>query len=136
MTTWQAFVMALIMQESEGNNLAIGDNGAAHGPLQIQERCIIDVNKYRKEKGWKQFKFPEDCYDRQKAEACLIIYTTRLYATEERLGRKPTYQDYARIWNGGPDGYRNRVDKHGNLTKATKNTIKYWEKLKNNHSNP
>jgi hypothetical protein len=79
------------------------------------------VNKYRKARGWKQFKFPEDCYDRQKAEACLIIYTTRLYATEEKLGRKPTYQDYARIWNGGPNGYKRKA------------TVKYWQKLKNNN---
>jgi hypothetical protein len=51
MTTWQAFVMALIMQESGGNNLAIGDNGAAHGPLQIHRCCVDDVNKYRKARG-------------------------------------------------------------------------------------
>ena len=58
MITWKAFVLALIMQESGGNDHAIGDGGASHGPLQIQEKCIIDVNGYRKTKGWKQFKFP------------------------------------------------------------------------------
>ena len=129
MITWKAFVLALIMQESGGNDRAIGDGGASHGPLQIQKECIMDVNRYRKAKGWKQFKFPEDCYDRQKAEACLIIYT-RIYANEKRLGRPPTWEDYARIWNGGPNGYKNRVDKNGNPTKATINTLKYWDKLK------
>lgn len=40
------------------------------------------------------------------------------YATEERLGRTPTAQDKARIWNGGPNGY---------LKGSTK---KYWNKVK------
>jgi hypothetical protein len=123
MTTWQAFVMALIMQESGGNNLAIGDNGAAHGPLQIHRCCVDDVNKYRKAQGWKQYKFPSDCYDRKKAESILATYL-HLYANKERLGREPTVEDYARIWNGGPNGYKRKA------------TVKYWVKLKNNHSNP
>ena len=117
MIKWKAFVLALIMQESGGNDHAIGDHGASHGPLQIQKECIMDVNRYRKSKGWKQFKFPEDCYDRQKAEACLIIYT-RIYANEKRVGRPPTLEDYARIWNGGPNGYKKQA------------TLKYWDKLK------
>ena len=129
MITWKAFVLALIMQESGGNDHAIGDGGASHGPLQIQEKCIMDVNRYRKARACKQFKLPEDCYDRQNAEACLIIYT-RIYANEKRVGRPPTLEDYARIWNGGPNGYKNRVDKNGNPTKATINTLKYWDKLK------
>ena len=123
MTTWQAFVMALIMQESGGNNLAIGDNGAAHGPLQIHKCCVDDVNKYRKAQGWKQYKFPSDCYDRKKSESILTTYL-HLYANEKRLGREPTVEDYARIWNGGPNGYKRKA------------TVKYWEKLKNTHSNP
>ena len=110
MITWQAFVLALIMQESGGNNLAIGDNGAAHGPLQIHKCCVADVNKYRKARGWKQYKFPSDCYDRKKSESILTTYL-HLYAN-------------ARIWNGGPNGYKRKA------------TVKYWQKLKNNHSNP
>lgn len=120
MTTWQAFVMALIMQESGGNNLAIGDNGAAHGPLQIHKCCVDDVNKYRKARGWKPYKFPSDCYDRQKSESILATYL-HLYANKERLGREPTVEDYARIWNGGPNGYKRKA------------TVKYWEKLKERH---
>jgi len=120
MITWQAFVLALIMQESGGNNLAVGDGGDSHGPLQIQAACVADANLWRKARGLSQYKFPEDCYDRAKAEQILIAYIGR-YATEERLGRKPTCQDYARIWNGGPNGYKKKA------------TVKYWEKLKKNN---
>ena len=31
---------------------------------------------------------------------------------------KPTYEVYARIWNGGPDGWKKR------------STLKYWKKVK------
>lgn len=116
MITWKAFIVALIMQESGGNDRAIGDNGASHGPLQIQEACLIDANQWRKANGLSQFKFPDDCYDRNKSEAILIAYLHR-YATEERLGRVPTIEDYARIWNGGPNGYKKQA------------TVKYWSKL-------
>tara|TARA_R110002020_G_scaffold69785_2_gene181587 strand:+ start:1104 stop:1472 length:369 start_codon:yes stop_codon:yes gene_type:complete len=117
MITWKTFVLALIMQESGGNDRAIGDSGVSHGPLQIQKACLIDANQWRKAKGLSQFKFPNDCYDRQKAEHILIAYLHR-YANEERLGRQPELEDYARIWNGGPNGHKKQA------------TVKYWGKLK------
>ncbi|MDP6249404.1 MAG: hypothetical protein QGH26_01040 [Candidatus Pacebacteria bacterium] len=40
------------------------------------------------------------------------------YAIERRIGREPTLQDMARIWNGGPNGYKKP------------STKKYWEKVK------
>jgi len=41
-----------------------------------------------------------------------------IYATEEKIGREPTDEDRARIWNGGPMGWRNKA------------TIGYWNKVK------
>lgn len=117
MITWKAFVMAVMMVESGGNDKAVGDNGASHGPLQIQKACLIDANEWRKARGLSQFKFPQDCYDRQKAEQIMIAYLHR-YANENRLGRRPTIEDYARIWNGGPNGYKKQA------------TVKYWNKVK------
>tara|TARA_R110000824_G_scaffold146414_7_gene315229 strand:- start:1573 stop:1995 length:423 start_codon:yes stop_codon:yes gene_type:complete len=135
MITWKAFVLALIMQESGGNDRAIGDGGASHGLLQIQEDCLIDANKWRKAMGLSQFKFPNDCYDRQKAEHILFAYLqqyTQARCKEKhtlvsqlkegeyywRTGKPPTWEDYARIWNGGPNGYKKQA------------TLKYWGKLK------
>ena len=117
MITWKTFVMAVMMVESSGNDRAVGDNGASHGPLQIQEACLIDANEWRKARGLSQFRFPQDCYDRQKAEQIMLSYLHR-YATENRLGRRPTIEDYARIWNGGPNGYKIQA------------TVKYWNKVK------
>ena len=103
MITWKAFVMAVMMVESSGNDKAVGDNGASHGPLQIQKACVIDANEWRKARGLSQFRFPQDCYDRQKAEQIMLSYLHR-YATENRLG--------------GPNGYKIQA------------TVKYWNKVK------
>lgn len=40
------------------------------------------------------------------------------YATFERLGRAPQCEDFARIHNGGPNGFKNP------------STLKYWERVK------
>ena len=39
------------------------------------------------------------------------------YATKARIGRPVTDQDRARIWNGGPDGWRRR------------RTAAYWNRV-------
>ncbi|XP_078575073.1 lysozyme 1-like [Branchiostoma floridae x Branchiostoma japonicum] len=39
------------------------------------------------------------------------------YATRARLGRQPTCQDYARIHNGGPNGY------------MYDSTLSYWRRV-------
>ena len=57
-----------------------------------------------------------DALDPEKARAICRAYLS-IYCTERRLGRKPTMEDAARIWNGGPNGYK----------KAS--TEKYWQKV-------
>ncbi|XP_066298448.1 lysozyme 1-like [Branchiostoma lanceolatum] len=41
------------------------------------------------------------------------------YATRRRLGRQPTCEDWARIHNGGPNGYRRA------------STLAYWRRVQN-----
>ena len=85
-----------------------GDGGAALGPLQIHRACWQDANlpgKY------------EDVADLAYAKRVFAAYMAR-YATERRLGRPVTDEDRARIWNGGPNGYKKRA------------TLKYWEKVR------
>ena len=85
-----------------------GDGGAALGPLQIHRACWQDANlpgKY------------EDVADLAYAKRVFAAYMAR-YATESRLGRPVTDEDRARIWNGGPNGYKKRA------------TLKYWEKVR------
>ena len=110
------FLAALIAVESSGNDNAVGDGGASHGPLQIGAAVVEDVNRFRKARKQGQFKFPDDCYDREKAKTICRTYK-KIYCTERRLGRKPTFEDAARMWNGGPTGHRKKA------------TEKYWAKV-------
>lgn len=100
------------MVESGGDNFAIGDNGRAYGCLQIHEICVKDVNRI-----YGTNYVHEDAFHREKAIKICELYLSH-YASEKRLGRVPTAEDMARIWNGGPMGYKKS---------ATEN---YWRKVK------
>ena len=102
---------ALERVESSGNPTAIGDGGKALGILQIWEVVIIDVNRA---KGTSYVH--ADAFDPVKARAICRAYLS-IYCTERRLGRKPTMEDAARIWNGGPNGHKKAATK------------KYWHKV-------
>jgi hypothetical protein len=99
-------ITALIIVESSGNDLAIGDNGRALGPLQIHRGVVLDVNRitgsnYR----W------ESMTNRAQARAVCQAYL-------EPYGRGKTTEQQARIWNGGPTGDRKS------------STEAYWAKVK------
>jgi len=97
-------IAALIQVESRGNDRAIGDKKKkekAYGCLQIRKPCVDDVNKHfgTKIKA-------EDCLGNRALSIWVCQNYLKLYATRERLGREPREQDRARIWNGGPNGYK------------------------------
>jgi hypothetical protein len=94
---------------------AKGDNGASIGWLQISQAVIDDVNERCFPSGPKWTL--KDARDRHRARI-IGQYYIGLWCREERLGRVPTEQDVARIWNGGPDGWKK------------KSTIRYWNKVK------
>ncbi len=107
MTTLSNLITALIAVESSGNDLAIGDNGRAVGPLQIHRGVVQDVNRitgshYR----W------ESMTNRVQARAVCEAYL-------KHYGKGKSTEDQARIWNGGPQGY--------NKKQATQ---AYWAKVK------
>lgn len=108
-TKSRTLVRAIHIVETGGRTGPImGDNGAAMGPLQIHRACWIDANiggKY------------EDVADLSYAKRVFAAYMAR-YATERRLGRPVTDEDRARIWNGGPNGYKKKA------------TLPYWNKVK------
>lgn len=96
-------IESLIQIESEGNVNAIGDNGKAFGVLQIQQRCLDDVNR------WNGTKYKaEDMLGEEGAKLSRWVFAEymRVYATEKRLGRPVTNEDRARIWNSGPNGWK------------------------------
>jgi hypothetical protein len=109
-------IQALIAVESGGNDHAIGDrhlNNKAYGPLQIRQPCVDDVNRI-----WRTNYRAEDMLGNRQLSISVCKAYIALYATEKRLGRQPTAEDMARIWNGGPNGWKKS------------STLSYWEKVR------
>jgi hypothetical protein len=104
-------IPALVQVESNGNPRAVGDGGKALGALQIWSVVVVDVNRA---KGTRYTH--ADAFDPAKAEAICRAYLS-IYATPRRLGRTPTMEDAARIWNGGPNGWKKKA------------TDSYWHKV-------
>lgn len=109
-------LLAQVHVESNDDDNAVGDTHLQHkayGCLQIRKPCVDDYNRWHKT----NYK-AEDCLGNR--ELSVKIYRSYIdnYATEARLGRKPTSEDMARIWNGGPNGWKKD------------NTKPYWEKVK------
>ncbi len=111
----EKLVAALIEIESNGRDNLVGDkhlNDHAYGPLQIRRPCVEDVNR----RGGTTYR-AEDCLDNRALSIEICKKYLDQYATKKRLGHEPTLEDMARIWNGGPNGYR------------MKSTIPYWIKV-------
>jgi hypothetical protein len=105
-------IAALISVESGGNAHAVGDNGRAHGQLQIHSIVVRDVNRI----AGTRYTLAS-AYSRAESEQICRLYLEH-YATRERLGHEPTPQDAARIWAGGPRGHEKTA------------TLAYWRKVR------
>lgn len=106
-------IAALIQVESSGNNVAVGDRGEC-GCLQIRPIVIDDVNRITATRP------PFTLADRFSRDRSITIFRAYVehYASPERLGREPTLEDMARIWNAGPDGFKRR------------SSLPYWRKVR------
>ena len=104
-------IAALITVETGGcrnPDLAIGDGGAAIGALQIHRAVVLDVNRIAGTSYTHQ-----QMTNRVAARRVCEIYLSR-YASGK------TNEEAARIWNGGPTGYKKSA------------TLAYWNKVKRN----
>lgn len=104
--------------ESGGDENAVGDGGRSRGAYQISRVYYNDAVKFNSSlrDGGKTY---EDVYgpgSSAYAERVICSYMAK-YATPARLRRQPTFEDIARIHNGGPDGYKKCA------------TRKYWRKV-------
>ena len=106
-----SLLRAITYVESRGDNSAIGDGGLAYGSLQIHRGVVLDVNRV-----YGTNYTHRDAFDRASAVDMFHKYLA-IYAVERRLGREPTREDKARIWNGGPNGFKKDV------------TRRYWAKV-------
>ena len=106
-----ALIAALIAIESSGNDFAVGDHGKAVGCLQIHPEVVQDVSRRVR---------PYTLAQRldRKASIEICVFYLNLYANVMRLGHAPSNEDLARIWHGGPNGYKDR------------RTLPYWEKVR------
>lgn len=95
-----ALIAALIQVESRGRDQITGDNGKAFGCLQIREEVLADVRRLTGINLRLQ-----DMFDR-KISVQVCAYYLGYWGDSERLGHVATNEDLARIWNGGPDGWR------------------------------
>ncbi len=108
-------VAALIEKESSGRDYALGDTNLtqwAYGPLQIREDCVRDVN----ERFGTRYT-SKDMYGNRALSVWVCQKYLERFATRKLLGHEPTDEDRARIWNGGPSGWKK------------KSTIGYWTKV-------
>ena len=101
---------ALVAVESGGNDQARGRHGEL-GALQVRRCVVTDVNRI----AGTHYRWAE-MTNRWAAMGVMRIYLGH-YCAEGRLGRKATDQDLARVWHGGPDGWRRRK------------TLAYWRRV-------
>ena len=109
-------IPALIQVESSGNNWKVGDKKRfykAYGCLQIRELMCVDVDKR-----WHTHYKASDCLGNRKLSILICLRYYRLYDTARVVGHRPTLEDLARMWNGGPFGFKKR------------STVGYWEKVR------
>ena len=111
--TLEDLYAAIRIVESNGNPDAVGDHGQAIGCYQIWRDYWQDATEFSNIGG-----SYNDCFNCDYAHEIVIAYMNR-YATENRLKRPVTFEDIARIHNGGPNGYRKE------------STKKYWTKVAN-----
>ena len=102
---------ALIAVESGGNDMARGRHGEL-GALQVRPCVVRDVNRI----AGTHYRWAE-MTNRWAAMGVFRIYTGH-YCTEARLGRPVTNQDLARVWHGGPSGWKRSK------------TVAYWRRVR------
>lgn len=114
-------ILAIIQIESGGNCDAVNEAEQAYGCMQIRKIYVDDVNRILKLNGDSRVFVHEDAFDKDKSIDMFLLYIF-YYAEqkEKKTGKPATYEDMARIHNGGPNGWKKE------------STKKYYEKVKRN----
>jgi hypothetical protein len=84
----------------------------AYGPMQIRQPCVDDVNA-----DYGTTYSSRQCQGNRKLSIWICKKYLAKYANQKYLGHKPTSEDMARIWNGGPNGWRSSL------------TREYWTRV-------
>lgn len=108
-----ALISSIAKIESNHNPLAYNRKEGARGIFQIRKCCLQDVNRI-----YKTSFVTNDCWSATKSLSIMRKYL-RYYGEHyyKTTGKLPTDEIYARIWNGGPNGWRKE------------STEEYWRKV-------
>ena len=100
---WQAITQV----ESRGNARAYNPEDGATGIAQIRQVCLTDVNRIARRQRLDVRFAASDRNHPGAARRMWVLYLEYYGAQYAKVtGRAPTPEVYARIWNGGPDGWR------------------------------
>lgn len=103
----------LIAVESGGDWGKVGEAGE-RGGLQITTICVEDVNRI-----YGTSFTADDAWDPGSAKAICVAYLHHWGGElRKKEGRDPTLEDLARIWNKGPNGYKDP------------RSLDYWRKVR------
>ena len=113
-TLWQAIVSV----ESGGDLRAFNPNDGATGLAQVRSVCLEDANRIAQLRGLNDRFAAADRNNQRAARRIWDLYLD-FYGKqyEKETGRKPTDEVFARIWNGGPTGWRKT------------STLPYWTRV-------
>lgn len=106
--TWNEFINKLILIESSGDSMAIGDGGKAVGILQIHPIMVREVNRILGEDRYSY----QDRYSVSKSIEMFNIF-------QDKYNPDRDLELAAKLWNGGSTYYL-RLDK----------VESYWNKVK------
>jgi len=109
---------AICAVESGGDPDAYNRKERAAGIAQIRPVCLKDVNRIARLRGKDNRFTGADRNDPATARRMWTLYLDH-YGRDytRRTGRPATAEVYARIWNGGPTGWRKR------------STRRYWQRV-------
>lgn len=103
--------------ESGGISCKIGDNGKAHGILQIHDICVKDVNRIY----GSQYTWDKNAFDPAISKRICWLYLSYYFLKWKGSNPESKMSDEeaaSRIWNGGPNGWKKRA------------TDVYWKKVR------
>lgn len=126
---WDSLVNAMSVVESGCNENAIGKNGS-YGILQIRKILVSECNLILKSKNINYEYKHNDAFDKDKSYEMFHLIALK-YCPEVN------YEKMARIWNGGPNAYKEYIIKNDILVENEiyKKTSNYWKKIAKELSN-
>ena len=101
----QLLELILAIRAVESANGLLSNN-----ELQITQICVDDVNRL-----YGTYYTMCDAFDKRRSEEIAVLYLS-YWAWKSK--QPMTAELYARIWNGGPNGWKKQC------------TLKYWHKVK------